>query len=204
MRKKHDVLGWQKHPGGLLGKVSSKPQPTKTDSFSHFTWVTYEGLIFLVAGCLIKYLLLVRNNKIQHDTEIVIVFSFFCVTGLCAKYSQSHESKVAVWSMKMDLISRKLQCRHRGEVWSILGQTRWSRLISSCLNLRIASACSCSSSSCCLRSATSRICCRHTHTCTHTIINTDKYSFMTDLTFKRLMLVKGICNCIKCTVCILR
>lgn len=36
--------------------------------------------------------------------------------------------------------------------------TRCSRLISSCLNLRIASACSCSNSSCCLRSATSRIC----------------------------------------------
>ena len=36
--------------------------------------------------------------------------------------------------------------------------TRCNRLISSCLNLRIASACSCSNSSCCLRSATSRIC----------------------------------------------
>lgn len=37
-------------------------------------------------------------------------------------------------------------------------------MISSCLNLRIASACSCSNSSCCLRSATSRMCCNHIYT----------------------------------------
>lgn len=43
--------------------------------------------------------------------------------------------------------------------------TRCNRLISSCLNLRIASACSCSNSSCCLRSATSRICCSERRFC---------------------------------------
>lgn len=43
--------------------------------------------------------------------------------------------------------------------------TRCNLLISSCLNLRIASACSCSNSSCCLRSATSRICCSETRFC---------------------------------------
>lgn len=45
------------------------------------------------------------------------------------------------------------------QTWGESPPTFWRRSISCCFALRTAKACSCSSSSCCLRSAASRICC---------------------------------------------
>lgn len=86
-------------------------------------------------------------------SEATFTFAGQCVTHQCSTKS----------SMTRDMAQAGQTRKLKPAVLWVLGNlsslTFWRRSISCCFALSTAKACSCSNSSCCLRSAASRICC---------------------------------------------